>query len=81
MNTFVQEMSQLSIIKKLRKENFDSWMVQIEAMLIKNDHWNYLTGASIRTDSADSIRTSSADEKNWIQKDQKVHADIKHFTT
>ena len=51
------------MIKKLRKENFDSWKLQIEAILIKNDHWDYVTGASIRPDAG------SADEKNWRQKD------------
>ena len=51
-------MSQLSTIEKLGKENFDSWKLQIEAILIKNDHWDYVTIASVRHDAG------SADEKN-----------------
>lgn len=31
-------------IEKLSKENFDTWRMQMEAILIKNDHWSYVNG-------------------------------------
>ena len=64
MNTFVSEMSQLSMIDKLGNVNFDSWKLQIEAVELR------VTGTSVRSEAG------STDEKTWIQKDQKARADI-----
>lgn len=29
-------------IEKLQKDNFDTWKLQMCAILIKNDHWEYV---------------------------------------
>jgi hypothetical protein len=31
-------------IEPLGKDNFDTWKIQIEALLIKNDSWKYVNG-------------------------------------
>ena len=65
---FVKKMSQQT--EQHGKENFYFQKLQIEVALIKNDHWNYVTGSLIRPE-ADSMN-----KKNRIEKDQKVHTDI-----
>ena len=59
----------MSIIEKLGKDNFDSWKLQIEAVLIKSESLGYVTGTEIRAEAG------STDKKNWIHKD-KVYSDI-----
>jgi hypothetical protein len=57
-------------IQKLGKDNFDTWKIQIEAVLTKNDHWNYVTGTE--------EKPTSDEEKiaKWTSNDQKAKADI-----
>lgn len=31
-------------IKLLTKDNYDTWRMQVEAVLIKGDLWEYMTG-------------------------------------
>lgn len=57
-------------IEKLGKDNYDTWKLQIEAILIKNDHWNYVSG--------DEKKPTEGDDEiaKWISNDQKARADI-----
>jgi len=63
-------MAQVTNIEKLNKDNFDTWKLQIEAVLIKNDHWDYVNGKLLKP------AEGSEDEKKWFQADQKARADI-----
>lgn len=63
-------MSHLTSIDKLGKDNFDTWKLQIEAVLIKNDHWNYVTGKEAKP------AEGTDEEGKWFQADQKARADI-----
>ena len=35
-------------IEPLGKHNYDSWRIQIEALLIKPDGWNYVFGTTVK---------------------------------
>jgi hypothetical protein len=63
-------MSQTPTIEKLDKDNYDSWKLQIEAILIKNDHWNYVNGKEQKP------AEGTEEETKWLQADQKARADI-----
>ena len=59
-----------SNIQKLGKENYDTWKLQVEAILVKNDHWNFVIGTE--------QKPTTDEEKiaKWISTDQKAKADI-----
>ncbi|XP_043593132.1 uncharacterized protein LOC122572336 [Bombus pyrosoma] len=40
-------------IEKLNKENYDTWKLQMEAILIKYDLWEYANGSIIKPEAAD----------------------------
>ncbi|GBM59315.1 Retrovirus-related Pol polyprotein from transposon TNT 1-94 [Araneus ventricosus] len=62
-------------IEKLSKDNYDSWKLQIEAILVKNDHWNFVTGAERKPEVTGDADNATAVAK-WISNDQKAKADI-----
>ncbi|GBN53992.1 hypothetical protein AVEN_141111-1 [Araneus ventricosus] len=62
-------------IEKLSKDNYDSWKLQIEAILVKNDHWNFVTGAEPKPEITGDADNATAVAK-WISDDQKAKADI-----
>ena len=39
-------------IEPLGKNNYDSWSIQIEALLIKSDDWNYVFGETTKPESS-----------------------------
>lgn len=63
-------MSHVTTIEKFRKDNFVSWKLQIEAVLIKNHHWDCGNSKEIKP------AEGSAEEKKQLQDDQKVRADV-----
>lgn len=57
----------------LSKENYDTWKIQMRAMLIKNDAWGYVSGAIVKPEStADNAHA----EQTWINADSKAQSDI-----
>ncbi|GBN82112.1 hypothetical protein AVEN_509-1 [Araneus ventricosus] len=62
-------------IGKLSKDNYDSWKLQIEAILVKNDHWNFVTGAEQKPEVNGDADNATAVAK-WISDDQKAKAHI-----
>ncbi|GBN37429.1 hypothetical protein AVEN_2683-1 [Araneus ventricosus] len=64
-------------IEKLSKDNYDSWKLQIEAILVKNDHWNFVTGAERKPEvTGDADADNATVVVKWISDDQKAKADI-----
>ncbi|CAL1677514.1 unnamed protein product [Lasius platythorax] len=65
-------------IEKLNKENFDTWKLQIGAILIKNDHWAYVNGTkpAPELEIAEDNVTNAAEIEAWETADQKARADI-----
>jgi len=34
-------------IEALSKDNYDTWKMQVEALMIKNDLWEYVSGETV----------------------------------
>lgn len=57
-------------IAQLNSENYETWKIQMECLLIKVDNWKYVSGKCTRP-------TSDAEEQtNWDYADEKARADI-----
>lgn len=57
-------------IEPLNKDNFDTWKIQVEALLIKNDAWKYVSGKCVKPNSPnDSIL-------EWESADAKAKSDL-----
>lgn len=65
--------STFSRIESLNKENYDTWKMQVEALLIKNDAWRYVNGDNKMPTgeeaTADAIRV-------WSDADSKAKSDL-----
>ncbi|KAK9751402.1 Zinc knuckle [Popillia japonica] len=63
-------------IDTLNKDNYDTWKMQLEALLIKNEKWIYVNGECtkpvVSTDDASSQTKLDA----WIKDDSKAKSDI-----
>jgi uncharacterized Fe-S radical SAM superfamily protein PflX len=51
----------------LGKDNFDTWKIQIQALLIKNDNWKYVNGSYVKTEE---------NSAQWDNQDAKAKADL-----
>jgi len=54
-------------IELLDKENYDTWKIQMEALLIKNDLLGYVDGTIVKPEIADA---------DWKKSDKKAKSDI-----
>lgn len=63
-------------IELLNKENFDTWKIQMEALLIKNDAWSYVGGDTVKPELIVGDERSVAEVKKWETADQKAKSDI-----
>lgn len=63
-------------IDPLKKDNWETWKLQMEAILIKNDAWEYVSGTlkkpSLIPDNDESIKEIKA----WEIKDSKARSDL-----
>ena len=57
-------------IKPLRKDNFDTWKIQVEALLIKNESWKYVKGILQKP------AEPPAEVERWENNDAKVRSDL-----
>lgn len=63
-------------IETLNKDNYETWRIQMQALLIKNDSWNYVSGVKPKPDlNEEDVKSKEAFEK-WSEMDQKAKADI-----
>ncbi|CAB0035042.1 unnamed protein product [Trichogramma brassicae] len=64
----------------LTRVNYDTWRIQVEALLVKNDSWDYVSGASpapsLGGDDAAARNTAEASHKAWVIKDRKTKSDL-----
>jgi len=63
-------------IETLNKNNYDTWKIQMEALLLKNDAWTYVSGEKVKptivagnVDSIEAVRL-------WEIEDKKARSDI-----
>ncbi|BES95750.1 Hypothetical protein NTJ_08559 [Nesidiocoris tenuis] len=61
--------SQTARIELLGKDNFDTWKLQVEAVLVKNDELDYVLGTKTRPATEDGGLA-------WDIADQKAKADL-----
>ena len=63
--------SGLTRIETLNKENYDTWKMQMEALLIKNDAWSYVNGDTVKPEPGENNANQRAME-SWIKNDNKA---------
>lgn len=68
--------SSVSRIEMLSKDNYDTWKIQMEALLTKNDEWCYANGSNQKPALVQGNAESEKVVKEWIQMDGKAKADI-----
>lgn len=56
-------------VERLSKDNYDTWRIQMEAVLVRNERWLYVNGMKARPATAAEIPA-------WELADQKAKADI-----
>lgn len=63
-------------IEILNRDNYDTWKLQMKAVLMKNDAWEYVSGECVKpTLIPDDIASAEA-VKTWIRNDGKATSDI-----
>jgi hypothetical protein len=63
----------------LNKSNYDTWKIQEEALLIKNDTWLYVSGEKPKpqiTGEGEARVVTEEDQKKWIAADRKAKSDL-----
>lgn len=63
-------MTSIMKIEPLNAENYDTWKLQMEAILVKNDTWSYVDGTKVKPETGDT------EIALWKNKDAKAKADI-----
>ncbi|KAH8389520.1 hypothetical protein KR215_009956, partial [Drosophila sulfurigaster] len=56
-------------IEPLNAENYDTWKLQMSAILVKSDLWSYVNGSKLCPDA-------EAEQAAWEKQDEKARADI-----
>ena len=59
-----------SILELLGRENYDTWRLQMQAVLIKNDLWDYVCGRCKEPE------TETDSSSTWVRNDLKARSDI-----
>jgi hypothetical protein len=63
----------------LNKSNYDTWKIQVEALLIKNDTWSYVSGEKPKpqiTGEGEARAVMEEEQKKWIAADRKAKSDL-----
>ena len=65
-------------IEALAKDNFDTWKLQVRALLVKNDAWDYVSGEKVKPEivQGDVNAASIAAAHAWDVADRKAHSDL-----
>jgi len=64
-------------IKPLNRDNFDTWKIQMKALLIKNETWGYVTRREkVKPEVLANDPISAAVAKLWEREDQKAISNI-----
>jgi len=63
-------------IEPLNRDNFDTWKIQMEALLVKNDSWGYVTGEIPRPEMIANDASRAAAVAIWEKEDRKARSDI-----
>lgn len=69
-------MAQVARFESLNKENYDTWKMFMEALLVKNDLWQYVSGTSVKPEVIPGNTASENAARVWVQDDAKARSDI-----
>ncbi|KAG8237676.1 hypothetical protein J437_LFUL015556 [Ladona fulva] len=67
-----------SRIELLSKDNYGTWRMQVEALLIKNNTWGYVSGEIPLSEEGTGTEalTAEARRKVWLVLDKKTRSDL-----
>ncbi|XP_011701333.1 PREDICTED: segment polarity protein dishevelled-like, partial [Wasmannia auropunctata] len=60
----------------LNKENYDTWKIHMEAILMKNDAWGHVSGKKVKPEIIPDNAMSVEAARTWDVEDKKARADI-----
>ena len=61
------------VFDPLTKDNYDTWKLHVEALLVKSDNWGYVDGSCAKPAPTD---TNSAEVARWEKADRKARSDL-----
>ena len=65
-----------SRLETLSKDNYDTWRIQVEALLIKNDTWGYVCDEKKKPEIIAGNAASKAAHDAWTNQDRKAKSDL-----
>lgn len=63
-------------IELLRKDNYDSWSMQVEALMTKNGTWTYASGDAPMPAVTAGNAASKGAAKTWLKSDKEAKSDL-----
>lgn len=63
-------------IELLNRDNYDTWIIQMQALLTKNETWEYASGKRPKPESVAGDAMSLESARKWESEDGKASADI-----
>jgi len=63
-------------IETLNRENYDTWKMQMRALLVKNDEWSYVSGKITKLEVIFGDTATMTAAQEWASKDEKAKSDI-----
>jgi len=69
-------LSHASRFEPLNRENFDTWKIHMEALLIRNDEWDYVNGTNVKPEFVADNAARAAAIAAWNKGDSKAKSDI-----
>ena len=60
----------------LSKDNFGSWRMQMEALLIETNGWPHVEGTILKPEPLEGDTSNALDIKAWTLADQKAYSDL-----
>jgi hypothetical protein len=62
-------------IELLGKDNYDTWKLQMQAVLTKNDLWEYVNGGMVKPEPGEN-NANAANIQEWTRNDAKARSDM-----
>lgn len=63
-------------LETLTNDNYDTWVIQVEALLVKNDNWCYVSDQRPYPTGATNDAAVQASIKAWEREDRKAKSDL-----
>lgn len=63
-------------IDALNRDNYDTWKMHMEALLVKNDEWEYVSGTKPKPEIVPNDAASRQTHDAWTKNDNKARSDI-----